>query len=292
MQPQHVVLQYEVDKYCPGQRFTMSVNCSDIVADSKCSLPDFQNKKALSGALFVDLAGCSSIAIQLAVSQYSKLRLAAPDVSAVFRITRPQLSCKRHLFKDMQVLQASDGKAGSCVWFFDPPTISSLSYHVRGEVAGAPARFLFDSGSAVNAISEDFCKRYGIAFQPCASDVSLVTVGSGPDQRPMGHSKAKIKMQSYTGSETFLVLPLSEGYDVLLGKSWLSTYDTVLQHSAHNGGLKTVKLRKGSRSITLVCDKVAPDPNAPVSCVTVSAIQLKKLHKKRVALLYSAGVQK
>ena len=280
MQPQHVVLQYEVDKYCPGQHFTMSVNCNDIVADSKCALPEFQNKKDLSGALFVNLAGCSSIAIQLAVSQYSKLRLAAPDVSAVCRITRPQLSCKRHLFKDMQVLQASDGKAGSCVWFFDPPTISSLSYHVRGEVAGAPARFLFDSGSAVNAISEDFCKRYGIAFQPCASEVSLVTVGSGPDQRSMGHSKVKIKMQSCTGSETFLVLPLSEGYDVLLGKSWLSTYDTDLQHSAHKGGLKTIKLRKGSRSITLVCDKVAPDPNAPVSCVTVSAIQLKKLHKK------------
>ena len=65
----------------------------------------------------------------------------------------------------------------------------------------------------------------------------------------MGHSKVKIKMQSYTGSETFFVLPLSEGYDVLLGKSWLNTYDTVLQHSAHNGGLKTVKLRKGSRSL-------------------------------------------
>ena len=195
LRSQYVMLQNEVDKYCPGQKFAMSINCNDVPADCKCSLSEFQKRKSLSGALLVNLAGCSSTSytsIQLAVSQYNALRMAAPDVSAVFKITKPQLSCKRHLFKDMQVLQAIDGKADSCVWFFDPPTISSLDYHVRGEVTGAPARFLFDSGSAVNAISEAFCKRYRIAFQQFSSDVTLVTVGSGPDQQPIRHCKVKL----------------------------------------------------------------------------------------------------
>ena len=100
---------FKVDKYCPGQKFAMSINCNDVSADCKYSLSEFQKRKGLAGALLVNLAGCSSTSIQLAVSHYSKLTMAAPDVSAVFRITKPQLACKRHLFKDMQVLQASDG---------------------------------------------------------------------------------------------------------------------------------------------------------------------------------------
>ena len=35
LRSQHVVLQYEVGKYCPGQRFCNEcINCNDIVAES------------------------------------------------------------------------------------------------------------------------------------------------------------------------------------------------------------------------------------------------------------------
>ena len=70
--------------------------------------------------------------------------------------------------------QRRGGAVSSGAYSYDPPTVADLSYHLTGEVTGAPAQFLFDSGSAVNAISESFCRRSGIASQDC--DVSLVTV--------------------------------------------------------------------------------------------------------------------
>ena len=168
-------------------------------------------------------------------------------------ITKAQLSCKKHLFNSMHVLGKPKSGINSCVVFHDTPTVSQLNYHVRGEIAGSPARFLFDSGGSVNcnAISEDFCKRYGIAIEKCSADVSLMIVGSGPDQQPSGHCKLKCKIQTYHGNEGFLVLPIAQGYDVLLGAPWLNACSANLKYEHEADGLRSVRITKGSRCTTL-----------------------------------------
>ena len=117
------------------------------------------------------------------------------------------------------------------------------------EAAGAPAHFSFDSGNAIDAASETFCKRYSIACEPCPSDLLNVTVGSGPDQQLLG--QCKVKPLAYHGSEALLVLPLEGGLDILLGKPWLTAYDVDLTHQP--AGLHAVKLRKGSQHLNLHC---------------------------------------
>ena len=276
---QNLDIQTELNLFW-NRRISTSVNCADVTADCHLTLPSFMKLKKLTGPVLINLEGCSAIAIQSAVSAYGKLRISSPDASAIIRITKPQLSCKRHLFKEMQVLKKQNGGPRGCVYFHDPPTVADLSYHAMGQVTGALARFLFDSGSAVNAISKSFCERYGIAIHPCATEISLVTVGSGPDQQPIGHCKAKVKLQSYHGNEGFLVLPLEAGYDVLLGTPWLTAYDANLKHLNESGGLHSVKIRKGDRSITLNCDRQVPRTPAQLSCIQISAVQLGRLCKK------------
>ena len=65
---------------------------------------------------------------------------------------------------------------------------------------------------------------------------------------------------------------------MLLGHPWMTAEDTVSWHCLHSVGLESVKLRRGSRT----CDKTAPAPHAPMSCTPISAIQLKRLCKKRL----------
>ena len=266
-----------LEAYLSGQTFAISVNCNFVKADRHVSLREFRDLSSLSGPVMVNLEKCSSVGIQLAVSHYGKFKLTAPYASAVFRITKPQLSCKRHLFQDMQLLSYQQGSTDSCVCFFDPPAVSGMDDHMSGEVAGAPAHFLSDSGSAINAISEAFCKRYGIACEPCPSDLSIVTVGGGPDQQPLGQCKVKFKLQAYHGNEAFLVLPLEGGYDILLGKPWLTAYDVDLKHQPT--GLHAVKLRKGTRHLNLHCE---PQRQAASACIQISAVQFGRRCRKRL----------
>ena len=115
-----------LEAYLTGQIFAIAVNGDFVTADHRVSLPEFRDLSSLPGPVMVNLEKCSSVERQLAVSHYGKLKLTAPYASsAVFRITKPQLSCKSRFVQDMQLLSHQQGTTDSCVSFVDPPAVSA-----------------------------------------------------------------------------------------------------------------------------------------------------------------------
>lgn len=95
---------------------------------------------------------------------------------------------------------------------------------MSGSVSGQPAVFLIDSGATGNFVNASFVKRHRLATVPLlVSD--LVKLADGSTQ-PAGSSvpSVAISLGSYKDHVDLVALPL-DGYDVILGMTWLHQHN-------------------------------------------------------------------
>lgn len=168
----------------------------------------------------------------------------------------------------------------------------------RGKINGHTCVFLVDSGASGNYIAESFVKRHGI--NACRRLVhSKVTMGDGTTydvdrQIPT----AKVHIQGYQDSITFMEAKLGGSFDAVLGKTWLKRinpkidwrYDTLHfehRHQQHhwntmlqedklpanvdlvslNSILQNSQLRREARWILVTEATAGSEPTAPTPVI-------------------------
>ena len=157
-------------------------------------------------------------------------------------------------------------------------------------IAGCKAKVLFDTGASVNAISEEFCQRYGICVDCNPESIAVKTVSEAPESTVIGQCKLKLRLQDFTSTVTFLVLRMHMEYDVLLGDPWLTAvnaqmfYDNKLGCTAIN--VQTT-LKLPNKAVKPLPKKATHPPG---SAIRVSALQLKRLCKANSSACYSVVV--
>ena len=90
---------------------------------------------------------------------------------------------------------------------------------VNAEVNGKAARLLIDGGAGLNAISEHFAAKHGIPLTQ--GKECRISLAGGQQQDASKLTSVNIKMSRYSESMQLRATAL-EGWDVLLGKPWLT----------------------------------------------------------------------
>jgi hypothetical protein len=180
--------------------------------------------------------------------------------------------------------------------YFDPPSAllnsvlrdpSAVHLHTNARIAGVPVQLLFDTGASDNFISADFVHRMGFSKTVLSSPQHLTYANgdSAPVQGEM--STSSLKLDGRTFKAQFLVAPLIEKFDIILGRAWLTSHCAVWDFPAQTLSLKASPLSQ----LTIVH---MSRPVAPASCPLASRLILPKQVRKeqaRGATLFSVTVE-
>ena len=240
----------------------------------------------LQGCILVYLAGCNAATV---MTHYHRLKQKAASLAAWFVIAMPELSSECMQFADMEKLGQAEGLPPNCAVLHDFPATSSLLYHMIADISGCKAKFLFDSGAAINAISEDFCKRYGTSICPNPDTIAIRTVADAPEQTVVGQCKLKLRMQNFSSTVTCMVLPMRMDYDVLLGDPRLTAVNAQMFYDTENG-CTAINVHQHGKQTTLALPNKAVKPSTGAadkplgSVISVSAVQFKRQTRKNFFL--------
>ena len=98
---------------------------------------------------------------------------------------------------------------------------------LEGKVNGQPAVIFIDCGATIDCISLSYAQAHGIESSSLPQP-DFVTLANGSQQEVASTATSvSIQVGSYTDTMSFIVLPLV-GYDVLLGMSWLTKYNPII----------------------------------------------------------------
>lgn len=122
-------------------------------------------------------------------------------------------------------------------------TDDNLVFKLPGSVANATASILIDSGASGNFVGEDFLKKSSYKIQALTQPVE-VEVANGTLVRSLGTCTLPVKLQSYKGNVTALVLPtIVPGIDYILGQPWLLANKVKLDYAAVTCSIHSTKRR-------------------------------------------------
>lgn len=99
-----------------------------------------------------------------------------------------------------------------------------------------------DSGAGDNFVSEAFARRAGIRIETAPE--AQVTLPDGEPSPVVGQCQVRVRLHAYQCPVTFLVTPLADHFDMILGEPWLLHHKAYLDY----GGMCCV-LRKGQNTL-------------------------------------------
>ena len=102
-----------------------------------------------------------------------------------------------------------------------------LTFVFEAKVAGVPATVLQDSGAGKSFIDADFAAAHNFHISPCSQEVELA---DGSRQAAKGQVKLKVKIGKSVTKCTLLVLPMSPGFNVILGTDWCAANGVVADY--------------------------------------------------------------
>ena len=151
----------------------------------------------------------------------------------------------------------------------------TLTMQFPGKVGHTPAEILVDSGAGDSFISAEYAKKAGIRIEKAPG--VQVTLPDGELSPVVGKCQVRVRIQAYQCLVTFLVTPLADHFDMILGEPWL------LQHQAYlDYGSLCCVLRKGRKRITLSCSKPDKKLHAKPAAASLflSAMQARRAVRK------------
>ena len=153
---------------------------------------------------------------------------------------------------------------------------------LEGLVNGQPAVIFIDCGATVDCISLSYAQAHDIQSSSLPQP-DFVTLANGSQQEVASTAKSvRIQVGSYSDNMSFIVLPLV-GYDVLLGMSWLTKYNPIIDWRS-----KSVKFVDKSNQEHQLSGKSRPKQNEIVHCQSMttkdcaSSIEILKQHSLSV----------
>lgn len=160
------------------------------------------------------------------------------------------------------------------------------SMQFTGELAGAKARVHVDTGATHSFVASHFIEKHGLAVVPAARTVALADGNTVP---VTGTCKARLQLDNIQDVHSFLVLSLDSTYDVLLGQDWLRRKAAVLDFGNRS---MSVSHRDSPRVIHAGEEHgSSPGGGEGQGDTRISALQLKKLARKRGAALFLVVVK-
>ena len=117
---------------------------------------------------------------------------------------------------------------------------------VDGQVSGKPATVLIDGGAGINAINEQFARTHGIKLRQGTE--RRIALAGGQRQDASLTATAEVRMQRYASRVELRATNL-EGWDVLLGKPWLTDNNPRI-----NWKENTVEIFRKGRKLVISAD--------------------------------------
>ncbi len=256
--------------------------------------------------------------IAAALAQYSRLKAKSPQLTSACILLpkwlgqrwRSKLQGMRLLKtyeKGQQLFTAEAAAAGKARWqmevWYDPPVPQlhlgavmrqALTMQFNGTLAGnLAAKLLIDSGASDVFVTSAACRQAGITVRPAIGAAAGVSLGDGQaDAKVVGSCVLPLRIQGYKGKVKALVLEsLLEGFDVILGDSWLSQNAVIINYRTQKcelkQGMKYIRLTPGELTPPAQAAAAAPPRSADVSAAAtqpatrgphrlLSAMQAKK----------------
>jgi hypothetical protein len=163
-------------------------------------------------------------------------------------------------------------------------------FKLRAYFAGHAATLLLDSGASSEFIDPAFARRVGLTLTPSSRTVKLAdgTVVNAKGQVATACTLAAAKGDPISFDATFTATPL-EGYDAILGMSWLAAHDPLIGWSNRSITIRPAgtKIQRLIRPLECVDDQ----PNiARMASLTLKG--LRRAHKRgEVEELYTVVVR-
>ena len=151
-------------------------------------------------------------------------------------------------------------------------------FKLRGHIKAEPTTLMIDSGASSEFIDTDFARRCGLTLRPSNRTIRLA---DGTIVQASGEAVVAFTLESASKngspipfSTTFTVTPL-EGYDAILGLTWLAEHDPVIGWKE-----RSITIRTPGRAPQLVrpvehtdCDRtILSDEANAVLCVYASCV--------------------
>ena len=272
-----------------GRAFTLDACCNDDGSNAHCARfcsprDSFLSLSSLAGQHVWMNPPYSNISAFL--RHYLQLKMLSPhSVSGCFVVPKWLGQRWRKLLTGMQLLKQyekgtvlfSAPRPGGAravlpgvrwaveVWY-DPPapafnlTVAmraALTMRFKAKLSGADACVLVDSGASDMFLDKRFAARAGLRVKP-ARGAGGVTLGDGQASVDVvGSCMVHVRMQGYSARvRVWVVEALLEGFDLVLGDSWLAAVGACLDYRHR----RCIALA-GNRRVTL---KPIEDPPAPL----------------------------
>ena len=113
----------------------------------------------------------------------------------------------------------------------------------KANIAVSDAHILVDSGATAPFMSPGFAARLGLRLKRCND---FVTLADGSRAPVLGTATAKLVLGPFASRVKFLVAPLSQQFDVILGNSWLRHHKAVINYKD-----TSLALSKGNKRVTV-----------------------------------------
>ncbi len=113
----------------------------------------------------------------------------------------------------------------------------------KANIAVSDAQILVDSGATAPFMSPGYAARLGLRLKRCND---FVTLADGSRAPVLGTATAKLVIGPFASRVKFLVAPLSQHFDVILGNSWLRHHKAVLNYKD-----TSLVLSKGNKRVAV-----------------------------------------
>jgi len=148
-------------------------------------------------------------------------------------------------------------------------------FRLRGAIKDAATVLMLDSGASSEFIDTEFARRCGLTLTPSSRTIRLadgtVVAAGGEVTVDFTLAPAGVNGAPIPFTAKFTATPL-EGYDAILGMSWLSEHDPIVGWKD-----KSIEIRTPGRPSQLVRPLV--NDAAPSSTERIAAITVKGLKK-------------
>ena len=135
---------------------------------------------------------------------------------------------------------------------------------LKGQCNGHPARFLVDSGATHDFVSQKFVDSQ-VPTQATTCISHTVQWADGRASKAEQELSGRLQLGTFYEQRSLLVSPI-EGYDIVLGKPWLTMHNPLIDWRKH-----TIQLRVPAMHVEVAQVDVPEGPPAPDASVVLQA---------------------
>ena len=135
---------------------------------------------------------------------------------------------------------------------------------LKGHCNGYPARFLVDSGATHDFVSQKFVDSQ-MPTQATTCISHTVQWADGRASKAEQELSGRLQLGTFFEQRSLLVSPI-EGYDIVLGKPWLTTHNPLIDWRKH-----TIQLRVPAKQVEVAQVDVPEGPPLPDASVVLQA---------------------